>query len=160
MIDSPAVVQLPAQCIAVLRLTTPRTEIRNVMMPARNELFAALKTQGVVPLGAWFTHHLRMDPELFDLELGVPVATSIESTGRVRASLRPAMRAARTVYRGGYEGLGTAWGEFEDWIVASNLRSAPDLWECYAIGPESSEQPGDWRTEFTRPLLDTTVDIS
>ncbi len=29
----------------------------------------------------------------------------------------------------------------------------PDLWECYAAGPESGPDPAKWRTELNRPLL-------
>ena len=28
----------------------------------------------------------------------------------------------------------------------------PDLWECYTVGPESSPDSADWRTELNRPL--------
>jgi effector-binding domain-containing protein len=63
------------------------------------------------------------------------------------------MRVARTVYRGPYEGLGTAWGEFNAWIAANGHTPAPDLWECYVAGPESSPDPATWRTELNRPLI-------
>ena len=63
------------------------------------------------------------------------------------------MTAARTYYHGPYEGLGGAWGEFSDWIAANGLRPAPDLWESYVTGPESSPDPANWRTELIRPLL-------
>jgi effector-binding domain-containing protein len=59
---------------------------------------------------------------------------------------------ARTVYHGPYEGLGDAWGEFLDWITANGHRPAPDLYECYLAGPESSANPADWRTELIKPL--------
>ena len=60
---------------------------------------------------------------------------------------------ARTVYHGGYEGLGPAWGEFLGWIESQGLKSAEDLWEVYAAGPESSPDPANWRTELNRPLI-------
>ena len=53
----------------------------------------------------------------------------------------PAITAARTIYHGPYEGLGGAWGEFTDWIAANGQRPAPDLWEYYLAGPESSPDP-------------------
>ena len=66
MIDKPQVVQTSAQHIAIIHLTVPREEIRNVMGPGLSELMAAVAAQGVSPTGPWFTHHLRMDPETFD----------------------------------------------------------------------------------------------
>ena len=60
---------------------------------------------------------------------------------------------SRTVYHGPYEGLGDAWGEFNDWLVAEGHTPAPDLWECYVTGPEANSDPATWRTELNRPLV-------
>jgi effector-binding domain-containing protein len=59
---------------------------------------------------------------------------------------------ARTVYHGSYEGLGTAWGEFDAWVKAQGHTPAQNLWECYVAGPETGPDPRNWRTELNRPL--------
>ena len=128
-------------------------EIRNVMGPGYQEVMAAVAAQDIGSAGPWFTHHLRMDPEVFDFEIGVPVSGPVAPTGRVEAGQFPAATVARTVYHGGYEGLPDAWGEFEAWIAAEGLTTASDLWEVYAAGPESSDDPAEWRTELYRPLI-------
>jgi effector-binding domain-containing protein len=64
----------------------------------------------------------------------------------------PAAKIVRTTYRGGYEGLGAAWGEFCVWIETEGLNAQDSLWECYLSGPESSPDPDKWRTELNRPL--------
>jgi effector-binding domain-containing protein len=154
MIDTPAVTATDAQPTAVIHLTVPRAEIQQVMGPAHQELFSTLAAQGVKPTGALFSRHFRMDPTTFDLEVGVPVSAPITPTGRVTNSQLPAARrVARTVYRGGYEGLGAAWGELEGWIKREGHQAAPDLWEVYAAGPESGSDPAGWRTELNRPLV-------
>jgi effector-binding domain-containing protein len=61
----------------------------------------------------------------------------VAATGRVHASQLPAAMVARTVYRGPYEGLDPAWGEFNEWIAAEGHKPAKDFWECYVSGPES-----------------------
>ena len=90
----------------------------------------------------------------FDFEISVPVAAPVAAAGRVKPGRLPATTVARTVYRGPYEGLGAAWAEFSAWITASGRTPAPQLWECYVAGPESSPDPSAWRTELNRPLLD------
>jgi effector-binding domain-containing protein len=152
MIDSPQIVKTEAQLAAVIRLTIPRSEIRTAMGPGIGEVMAAVAAQGIGPTGPVFSHHFRMDPEIFDFEVGVPVTSPVAETGRVKAGRLPAATVARTIYRGPYEGLGAAWGEFEAWITAEGHTSAPDLWECYLAGPESNPDPATWRTEFNRPL--------
>ena len=153
MIDTPHVTQTAEAPMAFIHLTVPRAEIRSVMGPGLAELRAALAAQGTAPSGPWFTHHRRMDPVVFDFEICLPVSCPIVPTGRVEAGCLPAATVARTVLRGGYEGLADAWGRLESWIAAQGHRSAPDLWERYVVGPETSADPAEWRTELNWPLL-------
>jgi hypothetical protein len=73
MLDTPQLTQTADKLTAVIRLTIPREEIRNVMGPGLRELMAAVAAQGIAPTGPWFSHHLRMDPDIFDFEISVPV---------------------------------------------------------------------------------------
>lgn len=153
MLETPEIIEVGTQLAAVIRLTVPRAEIRNVMGPGLGEVMAAVAAQGLSPSGPWFTHHYRIDPEVFDFEIGVPVASPIVSTGRVEPGQLPAAKLARTVYRGPFEGLPSAWGEFDAWITTEGHRPALDLWEYYVAGPETGPDPTAWRTELNRPLI-------
>jgi effector-binding domain-containing protein len=152
VIDTPQVVQAEAQPAAVIHLTVSRSEIQNVMGPAIGEITAALAAQGVAPAGPMFAHHLRMDPQNFDLEVGFPVAAPVAASGRVKPSELPAARVARTVYHGPFEGLHCAWAEFDAWFKDQGLTRGATLWERYVAGPESGSDPSTWRTELNRPL--------
>jgi effector-binding domain-containing protein len=154
VIDTPAIVQTEAQLIALLPLKVPRAEIRAVMGPTLAELRQAIAAQGIATVGPWFTHHLKIDPRQFDFEICLAVAAPIAAAGRMKPGQWPAMKVARTVYRGPYEGLGSSWGEFDEWISAQGHKPAADLWERYLAGPESSTDPADWQTELNRPLVD------
>jgi effector-binding domain-containing protein len=153
MIDTPRITWSAAQLAAVIHLTVPREEIRIVMGPAIGELMAAVAAQGKGPAGPLFSHHLRMAPDIFDFEVGVPVREPVSPAGRVQPGQLPASTVARTVYQGDYEGLGAAWGEFGAWITANGHKAGPDLWECYVTGPESTSDPAGYRTELNWPLL-------
>jgi effector-binding domain-containing protein len=152
MIDKPTILETKPQKAAVIHLTIPRNQIQEVMGPGYNELMSTIKAQGIEPTGPWFSHHFRMDPTVFDFEIGVPVANDVTPTGRVKAGTLPATRVARTTYHGGYEGLGPAWGEFETWLKQEGHTAAPDLWEVYAAGPETGPDASNYRTELNRPL--------
>ena len=153
MLDPPQIAQTAAQPAAVIRITIPREQIQQVMGPAFGELAATLAAQGLQPAGPFFSYHFRMDPRTYDFELGVPVARPVTPAGRVKPGELPAARVVRTVYRGGYEGLGAAWGEFLGWIKAQQLETAPDFCERYVAGPESGPDASRWQTELSRPLL-------
>ena len=154
MLETPKVVETADQSTAVLHLTVPAREIRNVMGPGLNEVRAAVAAQGISVVGPWFTHHFQRPTDVFDFEICVPVASEITATGRVRPSRWPALKVARAIYRGPYEGLGAAWGEFDAWIAANGLSPLPDLWERYLVGPESGPDSTAYRTELNRPLSD------
>jgi effector-binding domain-containing protein len=152
MISTPQIIQTEAHEAAVIRLTIPRSEMMKVFGPAVGELMAVLASQGVEPVGAVFAHHLKMPPDAFDFELGVKVAAPVKATGRVRPGQLPAAKVARTVYSGPYEGLPAAWGEFVTWMKANGHEQAENLWEVYSIGPQSTPDSANWRTELNRPL--------
>ena len=153
MIETPRITETPARSAAVIHLTVPRSEIQNVMGPGLKEIIAGIAAQGITPTGPWFTHHFKNPSATFDFEICVPVATPVAAGGRMKPSQLPTIKVAQAVYQGGYKGLAAAWGELETWIAANGYKSAPDLWECYLLGPQSSSDPANWRTELTRPLI-------
>ncbi len=152
MIDTPYLTQSSAQLTAVIPLRVPRDQIQLVMDPALRELKAALASQGIKPVGPWFTHHLQMDPKIFDFEVCFPVAQEVTPTGRVVPGRMDERKVARTIYRGPYQALGQAWGEFGKWIAEQGHKPADDLWERYLTGPEKSADPAEWETELNRPI--------
>jgi len=152
MIDTPKIVQTDERLTAFIHLTIPRADARKVMGPTLQELTAAVAAQGVSVAGPWFCHHRKISPAAFDFEVSVPVSAKIAAAGRVQAGTWPAMKVARTLLHGTYEGLGTAWGELDAWVKANGHQPAEDLWEVYTKGPESSADPAAWRTELNRPV--------
>lgn len=152
MLATPSITTTNVEEAAVIRLTVPRSEMRKAFGPAVGELIAALAAQGIEPVGAVFAHHLKMSPDTFDFELGVRVSAPVKAAGRVKPGQLPAVKVARTVYSGPYEGLPSAWGEFNKWMKANGHEQAENLWEVYSVGPQSSPDPANWRTELNRPL--------
>jgi effector-binding domain-containing protein len=152
MIDTPQIVQADEQPAAVIHLVIPRAEIVESMDSAIAEVLSTLAAQGLSPAGPCFSFHMRRPTGTFDFEVGFPVDRPLNPAGRVKMGKLPAAKVARTVYRGGYEGLGAAWGEFCAWLDAEGLNPQDCLWERYVSGPESNPDPATWRTELNRPL--------
>ena len=152
MLDMPQIIQTSIQEAAIIRLTIPRNEMMKVFGPAVGELLTALAEQGVEAVGAVFAHHLKMTPDMFDFELGIKVSSPVTATGRMKPGQLPAAKVARAIYRGPYEGLPAAWGEFNQWMEANGHAQAGDLWELYSVGPQSTPDPANWLTELNRPL--------
>lgn len=153
MIETPHIVKTEPQLIAAIHITVPRAEIQLVMGPGLKELGAAVAKQNVEVTGPWFTHHLRRPSDTFDFEICLPVSLPVTPAARVYAGELPGMKVLRSVYQGGYQGLGAAWGEFDEWARANGHRVGEELWERYIVGPDISRDSADWRTELNRPLI-------
>lgn len=153
-LDPPEVVTTEGGHAALLAISVPRREIQSVMGGAFGELAQTLAAQKLPPAGPFYAFHHRMDPDVFTLDLAVPVGAAVRAEGRVRPGERPVMRVVRTVYHGPYEGLGSAWGAFRQWIHAQGMRATPSLWETYLAGPESVSDPKGYRTELNQPLAE------
>ncbi len=152
MIDTPKIIHTTAQSTAVIHITIPGSQIREVMGPGLKELLAGLAQQNITPAGPWFTHHFKNPDTTFDFEIGVPINQPFTPTGRITASQLPAVKVARTIYHGPYESIPAAWGESQKWIAANNHTSAKSLWETYLTNPANTSDPKEFRTELTRPV--------
>jgi len=73
MIENPRIVQTEASRTAVIRMVIPKDAIQREMGPGIQELMAAVAAQGIGPAGPWYSHHFRIDPQVWDFEIGVPV---------------------------------------------------------------------------------------
>jgi hypothetical protein len=70
MIETPQVVETPAQLIATLHIETPRSKMQHVTRPGIREAMAAVQAQGIGPHGPRFAHHLKMTPKPVRLSQG------------------------------------------------------------------------------------------
>ena len=152
MLDPPEMLMTNEQRTAVIHITVPRTDIQSVMETAIREILTTMTVQGVHPAGPLFSYHLKRPTDIFDFEVGFPVKTEITPDGRVKSSKLPAAKAVRTIYHGGYEGLGAAWGELFQWIKTKGLNAQGSLWECYISGTETNPDPATWATELNAPI--------
>ncbi|OCK57896.1 GyrI-like domain-containing protein [Bradyrhizobium sp. LMTR 3] len=153
MIEPLRILQTTQQLTASIPIKVPREDVRKVMGPGLAELKAAVAAQNIPVIGPWFTHHIRNPGEVFDFEICLPVATPVAPAHRMKPGQWPAMNIAQTTYHGGYEGLGSAWGEFIGAIKAAGHKTADGLYESYAVGPDMSADPSAWRTVLSKELL-------
>lgn len=153
MIDTPTIVEVPRQDLAVIHLTVTLAEMMKVFGPAIGEVVAALQAQGAAPAGPVVAHHHRNPSDTFDFDVGFPVAAPIQPAGRVKPAVRAAATLARCVHTGGYEELDQAWRAFHAWLDAQKVKTGTELWETYLVGPEGGGAASSYRTELARPVV-------
>jgi effector-binding domain-containing protein len=152
VIETPTILKTSARRAAFVHIVVARAEIQKVMGPGISELRAVVEAQGIKVEGPWFNYHRQMNPQTFDFQIGLPIATPIVPTGRVTNGELPAATVARAIYRGDYGGLFQAWPALDAWIVEQGRTPGPALWETYLVDPSSDPDPSHWQTELTRPL--------
>lgn len=140
------------QQVLRIHVVSPRAEIQRAMGAAIHEITSALKEQGVTPSGPWFAHHHRRPTETFDFDVCFPVASPVQTSGRLENVAIPATEVVRTVYRGPYEGLVSAWPEFLKQLTAAGYNVRPDVFEVYLVGPAQTQDPEAWETGLNCPL--------
>ena len=155
MIEPLRIVKTTSHHTALIPLQVPRAEIQQVMGPGLAELKAAVAAQNIAVVGPWFTHHVRDPGAIFDFEICLPVASPVAPANRVKPGEWPAMTIAQTTYHGGFEGLGSAWGEFIGMIKAAGHKTVDGLYETYAVGPEAGMDSAAWRTVLSKQIADT-----
>lgn len=153
MLAFPLILPANPQLTAVVELKVPRKEIGAAIPSALKELKNVVSLQGIGPVGPWFAHHFRMVPDVFDLEVGVPVKGPVVPVGRVKGGKLQTTKVARTTYVGGFEQLPAVWAEFNGWLVENGYKPADDFWESYVVGYDTNPDPAKWVTELNRPVI-------
>ena len=152
LITVPEITETQARMAAIIHLTIPRDQMRNMMPAAINEVVGTLAAQSIALAGPLFAHHLTTSADEFDLKVGFPVPAPVQIFGRVKAGELPGGSMGRAMFHGSYKGLFGAWREFGEWMKREGHRGRGDLWEIYVTGPESSPDPKNWRTELCLTL--------
>ena len=148
MITKPELINTSEVLSAAIHLTIPGRDMPKYMDPAIQDIIKTLADQGMQPTGPMFSYHYRRPSDTFDFEIGFEVAKPINPVGRVMNSKLPAVKVARAVYEGPYEGLAQAWGELQKWVREMKLAETGRFWERYLTNPEEVKDPKNYRTEL------------
>lgn len=164
MMTEPTLEDRSAQPYVGIRTQATMQELPVVIPQLLGEVFAWVGKRGVGPDGPPFIryHVIDMAAQL-DIELGLPVASSVPGDGRVVGGMLPAGRYAALVYTGVENGIaGNA--ALLDWGAAQGL--AWDRWttergdgfgarlESFLTDPEDEPDPAKWETEVAIRLAD------
>lgn len=148
MITPPEVITTSELPTAVIQLLIPGRDMPKYMDPAIQEILKTLADQGMRPAGPMFSYHHRRPSDTFDFEIGFPVSAPIEPVGRVINSKLPAVKVARSVYQGPYEGLAQAWPALQKWVRENGHGGTGRFWERYLNNPVEVKNPSEYRTEL------------
>lgn len=147
-----ATTEIESQSIVGIRATTSMEEIAQVIGALFGEIMEYLTGNGLAPAGMPFTIYHEMDHETLEMECGMPVASTVEGTGRVRPGELPAGKVATVTHMGPYEQLGQTWSALKEWMDEAGLEAAGAPWEVYMTDPGEEPDPSKWRTDIFFPV--------
>jgi effector-binding domain-containing protein len=123
-------------------------------------LFEWLDANGVTPAGPlYFRYRVigSMD-EPFEIEVGIPVLETAESSGPVMAGVIPGGAYATVVHRGHPDGIVNTCEKLETWAADQGIefavehRQDKDIWagrfEFYLTDPDVEPDRSKWETEI------------
>jgi effector-binding domain-containing protein len=127
---------------AVVVATTTWREFPTVWKGMLDEVWACLNAEGIT---RGCRNVMLYKDNVPHVEVGVELTRSCQLTGRVVASTLPAGQVAKTVHRGGYDGLRAAHDAVVRWCAEQGQQLAGPRWEIY--GPHR-EDPAEIETEI------------
>ena len=150
---APELTTVTATPTAVIRGVVPVGELANFFDRSFTTLATVAASQNVAITGPAYALYHRPPTDTADLEVGFPTSEPIEATDGVEVGSLPAGRVTRAIHQGGYDQLGTSWGQLEQWIRDQGLEpAASSFWEVYVTEPRPDMDPDELRTELYWPV--------
>jgi len=141
-------VDVPEQPVLRFRTTARLEEFSRLIPETCKRLFAAAPCEAGPPYFICFEEPTDAVP----VEIGVVLREPAAGSGGFEAATLPAVRAARTIYRGPYEEIMKAYGALYEWIERKGLRIAGGAREMYLTNPERETDPANYETELIWPV--------
>ena len=144
--------EIEPQPILSIRASAKTGDIAAVIGPLFGEVFNYIQQTGNHPVGMPLTIYHSMGEKEVDLECGLPVATSIAGTDRIRSSDLPGGTAATVTHIGPYSTLRLTWDALIRWMDSQGLQPASAPWEVYVTDPGADPDQSSWRTDIFFPV--------
>ena len=139
MLHQVSAVDVVARPTAVVPATTTWAQFPQVWPQLSGEVWACLRANGITRGCRNVMLYLDDVPHV---EVGVELTQPCPLTGRVISSSLPEGRAAMTVHRGSYAGLGEAHEDVQAWCRAQGEQPTGVRWEVY--GPHDDDPAQVW----------------
>jgi effector-binding domain-containing protein len=145
---------LPDQPVLGMRFKTKLANIGGDIGKGYAAIFGYMGKVGAAPAGPPMAlyFHMDMTADDIDMELCVPVEREAAGEGDVRGHVLPGGRAASTLYKGPYDGVGPAYEALFAYMKDNSLSPAGPSRELYLTDPSQVENPADNLTEVLFPV--------
>ena len=140
-----------SQPTLAVRTRTSVAKLPEVMGQTYGTIAQYLGSLGEQPAGPPFAAYHNMDMSNLDVEIGFPVTTAAEGSGRVKAGKLPGGKAAVILHVGPYEKIEEAYNRLTAFVKEKELEPESFCYEFYLNDPAETP-PEELKTEIYFPV--------
>lgn len=143
---------LDPQPMLSIRGPVPNDSIVATIGERTGRIYRHLQEVDAEPAGPPFTRYHRVGEVEVDLEVGFPVAASLEGAGEIEAGQLPGGVVVSTVHRGSYAKLTEAGEALTRWLAANDREARGPNWEVYRVNAGTVADPSRYETDVIKPI--------
>lgn len=140
-----------AQPTLSIRTRTPIGELPRLLGESYGKIAEYLAQLGEEPVGAPFAAYYNMDMQDLDVEIGFPVARSLDGDGDIRTSQVPGGKLGYALHTGRYGDIAPAYDALTQFVQEQGYEPTGISYEFYLNDPEETQQE-KLQTQIIFPL--------
>jgi len=144
---------LPEMNYISMRRNVAHSMISEEMGRMYTRLYALIEEDGLEMADMPYAIYHKIDGDIIDLECGIPVLETIESTDNIQSGTMPARTYAEADHIGSYETLGKTHEFIREWLKVHDIPIAGAPMEKYLTDPHEVTDTSQWITAVFYPVL-------
>ncbi|HWP97956.1 MAG TPA: GyrI-like domain-containing protein [Syntrophomonadaceae bacterium] len=133
-------IEQPAQKVVSIRTRTPVYNLPQVMGIAYHSIMQYLSEIAEYPSGVPFAAYYNMDMQDLDVEIGFPVAKTLEGNSEIKPGEIPAGQHASCIHVGPYSQVEPAYQALTQWMNESGHTPSGIAYEFYLNDPAETPE--------------------
>ncbi len=144
--------EVPSQPAALVRASTPASEIGSVLPRVIGNAYEFIRRNGIAPSGPPIAVYYEFQPGQVSYAGGVPVGAAFPGDSTVESSALPSGRVAFARHLGPYSGLGETYDAIQRWATDNGYALTLPCWESYPMPPGGEPDESKLVTEVFYPI--------
>lgn len=144
--------EIPVRIVLSMRDTATPFTFADKLTDYYSRISEVIKKKKLKISGVPFSVFHSYTPELFDVEIGIPVDKLIPLNGDVKSQVYPATRVAMASYFGPYESTAVVYEAIEKYMKDKSLVASGGPWEEYITDPANEPDTSKWQTDIFYPI--------
>jgi effector-binding domain-containing protein len=144
--------EVPAQMYIMKRDTASPTTVSNKLADMYSRISSFMKSRNLSPTGAPVAVFHSYLGQSFDIEAGLPVASSIAVSNKLNFVKKDAQKVVMVKFLGSYNTISAAYYALNSYIIENELVIIGPPWEEYITNPQFESDSSKMQTNIFYPV--------